>query len=254
MPVSADNVAAWIATLEARLCGDLEFRELRRAVQALSSVYVQRRDRLAGGAALDSAGKRAAFATFFAPLHFLTVERIVAALDAADPSLDQIVDLGCGTLPGAAAWAMASERRPKVLGFEINGWAATEARHTLEHWQLRGCVKRTGIEKVRLPAGRNGIIAAYAVNEINEDARRRLLRDLLRAHNNGSAALIVEPIAKRQVPWWDDWSTAFRDAGGRDDEWKIPVDLPDALGAIDRAARLDHSLLKARSLYLAARG
>src|SRR5688572_32288957 len=38
--------------------------------------------RHAKGRALDTAGKRAAFALFYAPLHFLTVRHVVSALGA----------------------------------------------------------------------------------------------------------------------------------------------------------------------------
>jgi hypothetical protein len=51
-----------MADLEARHLADLEFREVSKALRALSSTYVERRDRLAAGAALGTAGKRAAFA------------------------------------------------------------------------------------------------------------------------------------------------------------------------------------------------
>jgi hypothetical protein len=69
-------------------------------LQALSSLYVERRDRSERGAALRRAGKRAAFALFYGPLHFLIVREIVRALSPPTPA-STIVDLGCGT--GAAA-------------------------------------------------------------------------------------------------------------------------------------------------------
>ena len=59
--------------------------EVRRAVQALSSLYVERRASIDSGAAFSSAGKRAAFAMYFAPLHFLLVRAIVRALAARVP-------------------------------------------------------------------------------------------------------------------------------------------------------------------------
>ena len=59
---AGDPFAAWFAALEARHLGRLTFQEVRRALQALSSLYVERRGRLASGAALESEGKRAAFA------------------------------------------------------------------------------------------------------------------------------------------------------------------------------------------------
>ena len=46
-----DPVEAWLAALDERHRADLDFKELRRGIQALSSLYVERRDRLrsAGG-------------------------------------------------------------------------------------------------------------------------------------------------------------------------------------------------------------
>jgi len=39
-------------------------------------------------------------------------------------------------------------------------------------------------------------------------------------------------------------------AGGRDDGWHIPLDLPPLLRTFDKAAGLDHREITARSLYL----
>ena len=98
------EVEAWYAALEARHLTTLTFTEVRRALQALSSLYVERRDRLGKGAALEGKGKRAAFSMFYGPLHFLVVREIVRALAAADPPPRRIVDLGCGTGTAGAAW------------------------------------------------------------------------------------------------------------------------------------------------------
>src|SRR5258705_7503583 len=97
------DVEAWYAALEARHLATLTFPEVRRALQALSSLYVERRDRLVPGRALDGAGKRAAFAMFYGPLHFLIVREIVRDLRAAEPPLVRVVDLGCGTGVAGAA-------------------------------------------------------------------------------------------------------------------------------------------------------
>ena len=77
---SPDRFAAHYADLEARHLAELTFAEVRRALQALSSLYVERRERLAEGAAFDGAGKRAAFALYYGPMHFLLVREIVRAL------------------------------------------------------------------------------------------------------------------------------------------------------------------------------
>src|SRR5438477_258532 len=57
-----DPFARWMAALEARHLAQLTFSEVSRALRALSSTYVERRQKLAAGAALSGAGKRAAFA------------------------------------------------------------------------------------------------------------------------------------------------------------------------------------------------
>ena len=77
--MTGDAVGRWLAALEARHLRDLTFAEVRRALQALSATYVQQRGRLPGGAALEGAGKRAAFALFYGPLHFLAVREVVRA-------------------------------------------------------------------------------------------------------------------------------------------------------------------------------
>src|SRR5213075_608111 len=73
---SAMGFDDWVAALEKRHLADLRVAEVTRALRALSSAYVERRHRMARGGSLDSAGKRAAFALFYAPLHFLAVTRV----------------------------------------------------------------------------------------------------------------------------------------------------------------------------------
>ena len=82
---SPDRFAAHYEALEARHLAELTFAEVRRALQALSSVYVERRGRMAEGAVFDGAGKRAAFALYYGPMHFLLVREIVRALGLATP-------------------------------------------------------------------------------------------------------------------------------------------------------------------------
>jgi hypothetical protein len=98
---SDDRFTSWIATLEAKHLAVLTFPEVSRALRALSSAYVERRQKLAEGAALSGAGKRAAFALFYGPLHYLLVAHIVQQLPAATANMATLVDLGCGTGAGA---------------------------------------------------------------------------------------------------------------------------------------------------------
>src|SRR5688572_9259884 len=83
---SSDAFAAWLAALETRHLADLRVPEVTRALRALSSAYVERRHKVAAGATLDSAGKRAAFALYYGPLHFITVAHVVVALGAQTPA------------------------------------------------------------------------------------------------------------------------------------------------------------------------
>jgi len=98
-----DGFLRWLEALEQRHLRNLNFSEVRRGVQALSSLYVSRRQRLDRNSALDGAGKRAAFAMFFGPLHFLLVRRIVRALGARVSSGITVLDIGCGTVVAGAA-------------------------------------------------------------------------------------------------------------------------------------------------------
>src|SRR5918993_412452 len=127
---TGDIFTEWLAALEARHLADLRVPEVTRALRALSSAYVQRRHKVASGATLDSAGKRAAFALFYGPLHFLTATHVVRALDAHNPPPAAILDLGCGTGVAGAAWALCAGRSPFVTGVDRHPWAVEEARWT----------------------------------------------------------------------------------------------------------------------------
>ena len=244
------SVAAWLSALETRHLADLRPVEVARALRALSSAYVERRDRLGHGAALDGAGKRAAFALFYGPLHFLVVRAIVRAIPAAEGPLDLVVDLGCGTGVAGAAWAVECAARPRVLGLERHPWAADEARWTCRTLGVAADVRCVDIARMRVPPRASAIIAAFTVNELADATRAQLLRELLAFGSRGTRVLVVEPIAKSNAPWWAGWQGAFVQAGGREDQWRFPADLPAVVGRLDHAAGLDHRELTARSLYL----
>ena len=65
----------------------------------------------------------------------------------------------------------------------------------------------------------------------------------------GARILIVEPISRRISPWWDDWAAELTRNGGRADEWRLPIELPEKLQALDEAAGLNHKELTARSIW-----
>jgi SAM-dependent methyltransferase len=247
---STDPFAAYCEALEKRHLAELTFAEVRRALQALSSVYVERRERMAGGGALDGAGKRAAFALYYGPLHFLLVREIVRALPPPVRTPRRILDLGCGTGTSGAAWALECEPKARVEGVDRSGWAIAEARWTSAHFALDGRATRADAATVPLPGARAGVLAAFTVNELPEEPRRRLLGRLVEAAKAGSVVLVVEPIARRVNPWWPEWAESFRAAGGREDEWRFRPGLPDRLALLGKAAGLDSRELTGRSLVL----
>jgi hypothetical protein len=73
---------------------------------------------------------------------------------------------------------------------------------------------------------------------------------MLSPAERGFPVLVIEPIAKKLSPWWDDWAGDFKAAGGRSDEWRFPVTLPERLALMDKAAGLNHRELTGRSLWL----
>ncbi len=248
MPGTADVFPAYVTALEARHRSELTFAEIRRALQALSSLYVERRARMARGDVFDGAGKRAAFALYYGPLHFLLVREIVRALGPALCGVRRIVDLGCGTAAAGAAWALEQTPTAAVDGIDTSGWAVAEARWTLRQLGLHGEVRRGDALRALPPEAPAGVLAAFTVNELDDTARRRLLTPLIEAARNGSSVLVVEPIARRISPWWPEWAGAFRVAGGREDEWRFRVALPDTLALLAKAAGLDARELTGRSL------
>jgi len=247
---SDTDIAGWLATLEERHLADLTASEVGRALRALSSCYVERRARLADGAALDSAGKRAAFALFYAPLHFLVTREVVRALDAATPPITHILDLGCGTGAAGAAWSQACAPC-RITGVDRNGWAKAEAKWTYRQLGLPGRAIQADVGRTALPAASGeATLAAYTVNELPDAIRTALLPRMLDAHRGGARILVIEPIARRMAGWWNDWARVFVDAGGRADEWRFPAPLPERQRQLGRAAGLDPRELTARTLWL----
>lgn len=137
-----------------------------------------------------------------------------------------------------------------VSGIDASGWAVGEAEWNLRTLGLTATVRRGNLVEAVLGSAGEGIVAAYTVNELDDPSRDELLRRLLAAHAKGSRVLVVEPIARRPVPFWPAWVDAFGAAGGRADTWRFPVVLPERLKLLDKAAGLDHRELTARSLWL----
>jgi SAM-dependent methyltransferase len=239
----------WLAGLEARHLADLRVQEVTRALRALSARYVTRRgDHVQRS--LDTRGKRAAFALYYGPLHFLTTDLIVRALGAHVPAPASILDIGCGTGAAGAAWALAAGGSVEVTGIDRHAWAVDEARWTYRALGLRGRARQG--DAARLPTLREGaaIVAAYVLNELEDESRTSLVDALLEAGGDGARILVIEPISRRVSPWWDATASRLASVGGRAAEWRFPTELPPILRLLDKAAGLDHRELTARSIYI----
>lgn len=243
------NLDDWLRALEARHLADLQFKEVSRALRALSSTYVERRAGLASGAALSGAGKRAAFAMFYGPLHYLLLRSIAERIPAAPAVSGPLVDLGCGTGAAAAGWAAACHDRLEIVGVDRHPWAVTEASHTYRELGLRGRARVADIARDPLPKG-HAYLAAYTLNELSDAARDALLAGLLEKAAGGASVLLVEPLAKAVAPWWPRAIEPFLEAGGRADEWRFQARLPPIVAKLDRAAGLNHREITGRSLWI----
>ena len=238
------TVDSFAHALEERHLADLRFSDVTRALRALSSAYVERRETaLVDHKALDGAGKRAAFALYYGPIHFLLVQHILRELNVT-PQPGIVVDLGCGT--GVAGAAVATSVTPplRALGIDTHPWTLDEARFTYQSFGLKSDVRRGHAARTRFPAGTSFVVAAFVVNELNEADRAAL-----RATLNGAkiTTLIVEPISNRISPWWPEWVEAF---GGRANEWKFRIDPPLIVKRLAKAAGLRPDVLTARSLLI----
>jgi hypothetical protein len=240
--------ADWIADIEARHLASLTLSEVARALRALSSAYVERRERLASKGAFDSDGKRAAYALYYAPLHFLTVSHVVAQLGRMGP-IATIFDLGCGTGAAGAAWATSLAAAPRVLGADSHPWAIHEAARTYRAFGLDGATRRADLGRLIVPRGVEAIVAGWVLNEVDDRTRQALQQTLVAATRQGRQLLVVEPIATRVSPWWETWSAPFVGLGARVDEWRLTTTVPDVVRRLGRAAGLHPETLTARSLY-----
>lgn len=239
----------WLEALEARHLANLRFSDVTRALRALSSAYVERRTAaLPGRRTLDGAGKRAAFALYYGPIHFLLIDAIMREVAPA-LSAGLVVDLGCGT--GVAGAAIAAHTSPpsRVLAFDTHPWTLDEARFTYRAFGLTADVRRVSVTAVRLPRDASIIVAAFVVNELDDGQRGATLTALLEAARRGTSVLIVEPISRRISPWWSEWAAAFEKAGGRADQWHFRIDSPLLVKRLARAAGLRPEVLTARSLF-----
>jgi hypothetical protein len=241
----------WLADVVARHSPPLTFPELRKGVRALSSLYVERR--AAGPIAprvRDGQAKRAAFATYYAALHFLTAHHALLRIGPERlGEVRRIHDLGCGTAAAGAALAAALPEPPEVNASDSASWVLPEARRTLAAFGIPATVRRANL-RAALRRARSGDLAllAWVVNELDAPAREEIEHSLCDAIGRGCRVLVLEPLAGGVSPWWPDWSRRFRAEGLREEQVKLRVVLPAWIAKMDRASGLDHAALGARIL------
>jgi SAM-dependent methyltransferase len=242
----------WIDRVIERHTQSMTRPEFLKAVRALSARYVEQRAALRDRSPLDSAGKRAAFAGFYAPLHFLTVRQIVQSVGLGQRPVETIVDLGCGTGVVGAAWALAYGTFTRVVGVDLNTWVLDEARWNFQTLGVRARTSRGNLvaaleELVAKPDARSGVILGWSLNELGDSDRARAIDLLVSLSARATPVAVIEPIATRLVPWWPAFAGRVTKAGGRVDEWKFEAALPPALADLDEAAGFQRESLSARS-------
>jgi hypothetical protein len=252
--------AEWLGALEQRHLANLTKQEFTRAVRALSARYVERRGQLPDRSPLDSAGKRAAFALFYAPLHFLTAQVALSRVDVRT-DLAALVDLGCGTGVCGAAWAMKRPQRsfsaPSITGVDANAWAIDEARWNWRALGLRGHAVRGDLlttargllRQSNAALATTGVIAGWTINELAKADRDQLLDVVDQLLARGVTLVVLEPLARGVAPWWDEWAARLAPRNVRECDVKAEVDLPAPLDAFSEAAGFRKKELGVRVMF-----
>ena len=246
----------WLSAATERFEAELRFAEIRKGVNSLSSLYVERRSGADLAArAHEGAGKRAALATYFAPLHFLAAHCALESLVESNPGalagIRRVVDLGCGTGAAGAAAASACAARPEVLGVDRSGWALAEARRTYTAFGLRARTLRSRLPR-GLPRGRPGdlCVLGWCLNELREEERDRLLARLAEARDGlGARILVLEPLAGAVTPWWETARGRLGGAGVWTAVVKRPIERPARIAELDHASGLDHRVIGVRAMF-----
>jgi SAM-dependent methyltransferase len=241
---------AWLEATVARHTADLEFKELRKGAQALSWLYVERRAGADLAArAVDGRGKRAALASYYAPLHFLAAQHALERIDPARlGTVRRVFDLGCGTgAAGAAAAGMLD--CSDVVAIDRSGFALSEARQTYAAFGLLARTRRALLPEATPRAAAGDLwVLGWSVNELDARARDELGARVVGALERGVRVLLLEPLAGGVSPWWAEWSAALGAHGVVDFESKSRIVQPEWIARLDRAAALDHRVIGARVL------
>jgi SAM-dependent methyltransferase len=240
----------WLEETVSRHRRELTFTEIRKGVQALSSLYVERRDE--GGLApraVEGRGKRAALACYYAPLHFLTVHHAIRMVGDELPAPDRIVDLGCGTGAVGAAAATTLDAGCQIVGCDRSGWALGEARETWNAFGLPGRARRSELPRgIPAPAAGDLWCCGWFLSELLPADREYVLGRLRGGVGRGARVLLLEPLSTRVSPWWQEWCDALEPAGVRSELVRVSIHRPRFIAEMDKAARLDHQVIGGRVL------
>lgn len=252
MATSPERVEAWTRALHDEWAADLRFSELRKGAQALSDVYVHRRERgKLARRAVDGRGKRAAFACYYGVVHALLVAELCGPGGplALQSPLD-VVDLGCGSGAVGVGLAVGGVPVQRVEGIDLVQDNLALARWSYRWWGLRSRVRRGRLPRV-LPSGRSGELLAlgWCVNELPADDRARLWRGLAAAIDRGAGLLLLAPLSRRAVPWWSEAERSLVPLGVESEELRAVIDRPQLVVDLDRATGLKHHEPGARVLF-----
>lgn len=240
----------WLASVVGRYVPPLTYAELRKGVQALSMLYVERRDEgNVAARAIDGQGKRGAFATYYAALHFITVHHALEMMGGTDTvgTPRRIIDLGCGTGVVGAALATALPGSPAVLGVDRSGWALEEAERTWAAFGVSGRAVRAELPDGVPQIGEGDMIAlGWSLSEWDDVTRAKFLRRLFKYLRKGVSLFIAEPLSTQVAPWWDEWAEQLASFGVSQELCKIAIVRPQWIQDMDKASRLDHQVVGAR--------
>lgn len=248
------RVTKFFAALERRHLSELTFSEVARALRALSAGYVEKRRSGGIKTALQGRGKRAAFALYQGAMHFRMTLDVVRDLQLDTASMmSSVLDLGCGTGVCGSAWSLAGGSAAIVEGIDVSNWALDEARWTYRTLGLSGRAYATDISTF-LPRERPAaVIAGWVLNELEPAARDAVTARLLDWTNRGSSLLVLEPVARRVAPWWDEWVPPFVEQGARVIEYRAEPRLSSQIELLGRSAGLDARRITLRVCALAGR-
>lgn len=244
-----ERFEAWIEAAAAS--EPLRFPELRKGVQALSARYVERRGKSGATAgAFSGAGLRTAFASFYAPLHFLAAHYVALELPASFRSgVRRVVDVGAGTGAVGAAVSLAAGQAP-VLALDRSGWALAESRQSFRLLGTRGRTRRVELPDGLPRLGRGDLITAgYVLNELPVKAREQLTVTFARALESGARLLVLEPLARGISPWWEESARRLTPSGVEAALFKWRIERPAWIERLDDASGLDHREIGARALW-----